>query len=457
MIKQVFERDELQRYVDAFSAKLDAPQLQDVTARAAAQVEGQGSADEKLRSALPADGVGPPSSGGKAADSVPFLAREPVVSLLQSSLEGALREQGVHDATPKHRGLLSQIVHTAESLLHPMRYGPTDDEWVIQIAKATLERLAAGNHAFNPLPAPTHEIADDARVVVVGDWGSGLPRAKAVAGFMAEEVAEARAHGREAHVVHLGDVYYSGTRDEYRRNVLADGMWPVTAAQAGEGVTSWSLNGNHDMYGGGFGYFETLLADERFAAQRSPDGAGTSFFQLSSPSWDFVGLDTAWDPDVLADGHFGVLEDPQAKFVASVAQQSQRKLMLLSHHQLFSVYDRSSADVGKTLAAKLAPTLDSSAVTAWLWGHEHRCMAFSDTRGVKFARCIGHGGLPVLMNHAAGDAVPKPGEWEERGFLEERDERWARFGFAILDLAGGRIDVRYRDDEGTTTRSEQIA
>ena len=49
-------------------------------------------------------------------------------------------------------------------------------------------------------------------------------------------------------------------------------LWPVTADQAGAGVTSWSLNGNHDMYSGGFGYFQTLLADPRFAAQRSPDG-----------------------------------------------------------------------------------------------------------------------------------------------------------------------------------------
>ena len=46
-------------------------------------------------------------------------------------------------------------------------------------------------------------------------------------------------------------------------------LWPVTAAQARAGVTSWSLNGNHDMYGGGFGYFETLLADPRFVTQRS--------------------------------------------------------------------------------------------------------------------------------------------------------------------------------------------
>jgi Calcineurin-like phosphoesterase len=456
MIAQVFDRNEMQRYVEGLRDKLDAPELEDVSARAAEKVAGEGTPSQKLRAALPAAGAGRPSSGGEEADNVPFMASEPMVSLLQSSLESALREHGVRDETPKHRDLLCEIIHTAESLLHPVRYGPLDDEWVIQVAKSMLERIADGNHPFNPVPS-RHEISDDARVVVVGDWGTGLPRARAVAGFMAEEIADARAHGREAHVVHLGDVYYSGTDEEYLRNVLAAGLWPVSLEQSREGVSSWALNGNHDMYGGGFGYFNTMLGDERFALQRSTDGRATSFFQLISPCWDFVALDTSWDTDVLSDGILGVLEDPQADFVASVAGKPGRKLMLLSHHQLLSVYDSDCDQVGRTLAAKLAPTLDAGAVTAWLWGHEHRCMGFALAGSVRFPRCIGHGGVPVLMNHAADEPVPPPGEWEERAFLESRGEHWARFGFAILDLAGDQIQVRYRDDQGTTTRTEVFA
>ena len=120
---------------------------------------------------------------------------------------------------------------------------------------------------------------------------------------MQEEIAGALAEGREAHAVHLGDVYYSGLPSEDQRRFLA--YWPVTAAQAASGVTSWSLNGNHDMYSGGYGYFGTLLADPRFAAQHSPDGQPTSFFRLTSPSWDFVALDTSWDQNVLSTGAVG--------------------------------------------------------------------------------------------------------------------------------------------------------
>ena len=50
---------------------------------------------------------------------------------------------------------------------------------------------------------------------------------------MAEEVADALAHGREAHVIHLGDVYYSGLPSEVQQHVLA--CWPVTPEQAGPG------------------------------------------------------------------------------------------------------------------------------------------------------------------------------------------------------------------------------
>jgi hypothetical protein len=201
------------------------------------------------------------------------------------------------------------------------------------------------------------------------------------------------------------------------------------------------------MYGGGFGYFDTLLADARFKLQRSSDGKATSFFRLTSPSWDFVALDTSWNPNVFAFGKAGVLQDPQSEFVASIANESSRKLMLLSHHQLTSVYD--TGDVDGALAAKLARTLSSGRVTAWLWGHEHRCMGFNAAGGVQFARCLGNGGVPVLA-HAADAPIPAPGLWEGRSFLEDKGERWARFGFATLDLEADRIKIRYRDDQGVS-------
>ena len=453
MIEQAYDRDSVRRYVAAVRGVVGSDQLGEATAAAAQVIPGEGDPQAKVRAVLPGPGTADVSSGGAEGQMVPYLSREPAVSLVQSAVSGALREQGVVDRTPLDRSLWLTITHTAEALLHPGTFSPADPDWVIKIARSMLSHLARGNHPFNPRPAE-HAISDSARLVVVGDWGTGLPRARAVASYMAEEVADALACGREAHVIHLGDVYYSGLPSEIRQHVLA--CWPVTPEQARAGVTSWSLNGNHDMYSGGFGYFETLLGDPRFAGQHSADGAPTSFFRLAAPSWDFVGLDTSWDTDVMSKGASGVLEDPQAGFVAEIARETPgRKLVLLSHHQLMSVYE--PADLGPVLPAKLGPVLDSGRVAAWWWGHEHRCMGFEAAHGVRFPRCLGHGGVPVLQTYAAGDPVKPPGVWEAAGFLEDTDgDCWARFGFAVLDLDGSQMQVRYRDDRGAEIRREVI-
>jgi hypothetical protein len=53
-------------------------------------------------------------------------------------------------------------------------------------------------------------------------------------------------------------------------------------------------------------------------------------------------------------------------------------------------------------------------------------------------------------------AIPPPGLWEESGSFEENALSWHKFGFAVLDLDGSQAQIRYRDDDGTQTRIEQI-
>jgi hypothetical protein len=463
VISDFTDRDEVGRFVAELRERLEAGDL-DEHAAAATRAIGGDTSDPvgAMLAALPAGGAGDPSSGGADVDS-PFFSREPIVSLMQTSLEIAARDGGiVHE--PEHRGRFGHIAGLVEELDEkhlPAKFSTHDPGWVAMIGAATLERLAKGNHPFNRVPAEYEVKEDDARIVVVGDWGSGLPRARAVAGYMAEEVTEALAGGRPVHVVHLGDVYYSGDPDEIRRRVLAEGMWPVSADQCRAGAGSWALNGNHDMYGGGWGFFETLLGDARFARQRSPDGQPTSFFRISTPSWDLVGLDTSWDPRVLCKGLTGGLADPQGDVLRGWAAESERRLMLLSHHQFVTAYD--PGDIGTVIGSKLQPLLASRRIAAWLWGHEHRCMSFDgkDT-GIPFTSCIGHGGIPIPAS-PDGARIPPPGLWQipmpgdRNGVFEENAKTWNKFGFAVVDLAGPKATIRYRDDEGIQRGYEQIA
>jgi hypothetical protein len=83
-------------------------------------------------------------------------------------------------------------------------------------------------------------------------------------------------------------------------------------------------------------------------------------------------------------------------------------------------------------------------------------MGFGPTGGVKFPRCLGHGGVPVLA-HAPATPIPPPGLWEAREFLEVRGKDWARFGFTVLDFEGQTIHVRYRNELGHETRTETMS
>jgi Calcineurin-like phosphoesterase len=446
------DKNELRKYVGKVRDSLDDPRLQDVIQRAAAQVPGDAAPRDKIAGLLSPDIDAMASSGGEP-EGLPYLSRAPLVSMVQSHLEDALSEAGVPDPDA-HAGPLSRVVHAVERDLHiaPGSFMPDDPDWYVFIAKGVLERLAEGNAPFNETPAEYDGLADDARLVVVGDWGTALPRARHVAVLMQEKIAEALAGGRQVHVLHLGDVYYSGLESEDKGRFLD--LWPVTPEQAAAGVTSWSLNGNHDMYSGGIGYFGTLLRDPRFQAQRSPDGKPTSYFRLRSPSWDFVGLDTAWDSDVTSAGHVGVLQDPQGRYVARTAAESPRRLVLFSHHQLVSFYDQ--ADLGPALPAKLAPVLHGDRVTAWWWGHEHRAIAYAAASGVRYPRCLGNGGVPILP-----DADPPAGStpvitWHSTRSVREDGQHRTRFGFAVLDLQPDRIEAAYVDDDGHVPYRETI-
>src|SRR5258708_10103939 len=94
--------------------------------------------------------------------------------------------------------------------------------------------------------------------------------------------------------------------------------WPVKLAEK-DMISSWSLNGNHDMYSGGHAYFDYLLKEPRFA----PWHKGSSFFSLYNDNWDIFGLDTAYEDA----GLYG----DQAGWIARTRREAPTKSLFLSH------------------------------------------------------------------------------------------------------------------------------
>jgi hypothetical protein len=383
----------------------------------------------------------------------------------------------------------SPVVSLAQSALHDereARQAPDDDEAdgpIEGIAGSIFARLLEGSHAFCDTPARA-DLGTRVRLVVVGDWGTGREDAARVGAQARRFLEQSQA---PAHLVHLGDTYYSGTPREARRNVLAP--WPVPEDEAGL-FGSWALNGNHDMYSGGHGLFDVTLGDPRFVRQRAGVDP-TTWFVLSSAGWNIVGLDTAWEHPALLvrgdqlfiEGDLGHLHGRQADVLAECAADD-RRLLVLSHHQLFSAYDEAHFTFGSDRAAatpmaeELAGVLAEREIDAWFWGHEHDCLGYEEHfGGVRFARAIGHGGVPTLVRRTPAtpvggghpEYVVKPDwregdsdalravAWEYRGARRDDDGReLCKRGFAVLDIDGRDLRVSYVDDEGEVWLTETL-
>jgi hypothetical protein len=393
-----------------------------------------------------------------------FFSHDPIISIAQSAIEQSLLAADKHRIANGQPSLLEQPTQADDrrggvapspitgaricGLVESRRaadgrrlfgaFSQTDPRWIASW-------IAEGVAKFrNPLkfpkdPAPPVALRDKARLVLVGDWGSGVPRALKVANAMKPWIADGQRDGFETHVVHLGDVYYSGWAGEYRDRFLK--YWPVQTSDAAA-IASWSLNGNHDMFSGGHDFFGTLLTDRRFARQK-----GSSWFSFTHKHWEILGLDTAFaDHDLCGDQPQWVID--------KLSGAKPRKGMLLSHHQLFSAYEHD----GPKLAEKLHGVLEAGLVRAWFWGHEHRCAFYAPHLGVEYARCIGHGGVPVYQFRTDNDPYKYPATYEFRDAFRTfplSPERWALFGFAVLDLApDGNASVSYVNENGTVHKTE---
>jgi predicted phosphodiesterase len=225
----------------------------------------------------------------------------------------------------------------------------------------------------HPIVRPTttapDAIPDVCTIAMTADWGTGLYGAPKIAEQM-------RKVGGYELLVHLGDVYYSGTEDEVQQRYLD--LWPRDA-----GKRSIAVNSNHEMYSGGFGYFKLALP---------AIGQKSSYLALQNANWLLVVLDTAYvDHD---------MDNEQVAWLNLVIRQSTdanggtpKKLALFSHQQLFSRLDNQ----GPKLQNALRHLLDAKAITVWYWGHEHQCVIYDrhSSFGV-LGRCLGNGGIPEV-------------------------------------------------------------
>ncbi len=372
---------------------------------------------------------------------VVFIAGHPKTSFFQSVVAHCVDPLLSTDEL----GRPNPLEHWVDEVRNLYRqFGPCDPRWM----EIRLSELL--NHQDHPFVQPPEEptaIADTAEVILVGDWATALPQALNVSRAIRTRLEDGPPI--ERHVIHLGDTYYCGLREEYEHRFLAH--WPVVP---GSVVSSWSLNGNHDMYSGGHGYFKTLLGDRRFRGQQ-----GSSNFLLRNNYWQVVGLDSAHqspDNPSLSAGQQSWLRQT----VTGEARAS-RQTVLLSHHQAFTAFGDTT--VSGKLATDVANALGGVGVAGWFWGHEHRCTVYeADVRAPDYNRVaaytatIGHGGVPQLL-----DIDGRPittvneellsvdrGAWQFDGRYTVDEDTWTLGGYAVLSFDQQRLEATFFDENG---------
>jgi hypothetical protein len=168
-------------------------------------------------------------------------------------------------------------------------------------------RDAEPHEILRPANDDPEPFPDNARVFVCGDWGTGAYGAPVIAGTINED------QGRFNLLLHLGDIHYSGQPAEVLTLFLD--IWPKRPD-----AISRTLNGNHDMYSGGFRYFDPALPK---LEQKS------SYFAFQDKEWTLVCLDPAHKDNNL--------DEEQTRWVTGVVKSAgRRKVLLFSHHPLLS-------------------------------------------------------------------------------------------------------------------------
>ncbi len=243
--------------------------------------------------------------------------------------------------------------------------------------------------AMQPLPMKSGAV-----VALLSDWGTGT----AAATQLLEQVA---AHNPDV-LIHLGDIYYSGTAGECVNNFEA--IVKKVFNRPASPVSVFTLAGNHDMYSGGEGYYGLLQR-----LNPPPCVQPASFFCLRSGDnkWQFVAMDTGLHDDdpFNVDTVLTFLNPDEESWHAARIAEFPGKTILLSHHQLFSALAPIGPLNAEGASEPVNPYLQTSYVrfaeaaqqniAAWFWGHEHTLTIYQDDTLAR-GRCIGHGAIPVL-------------------------------------------------------------
>ena len=334
------------------------------------------------------------------------------------------------------------------------KFGGCDPQWAEVIIEYVKNRVGSVH-----IPYRVHNTLDDfvisgarfpenAKIAILGDWGTGDEEARRVLNQIAAKNPDV--------VIHLGDVYYSGTEHEFQnyfypiwRDVLGlpNVPWGGKLGDLTSRPSTFTLSGNHDMYAGGGPYYTVL----------DMIGQPASYFCLRNSNWQFIALDTGkHDADPTAAGKdVTFLEPTEVTWLKhQMATAGGRKTVLLSHHQLYTAFENEKIGDGFVNQKLLDDTADIlPQVTAWFWGHEHNLVIFEKFQNV-LGRCVGHGAFPVGRDEL-GKVNPEI-KIKDVELGLDRSGGLFQHGYVIVELKGDQAAAAYFQFDPGTGQEKRI-
>jgi hypothetical protein len=330
------------------------------------------------------------------------------------------------------------------------KFGNCDPKWREAIESYVRNKVAAQHIPYRPYNQITDYVLEDrlpenALIALLADWGTGEDVAKGMLKRIAARKPDV--------VIHLGDVYYSGTELEFQNYFYAIWQpifglpklkWNTKATGPASKPVTFTLSGNHDMYAGGAPYYTTI----------DMLGQPASYFCLRNKSWQLIALDTGLhDSNPTSAGSTTYLEDTEVMWLKDkLATKNGRKTVLLSHHQLFTGYKEEEME-GSAVNQKLLPQVRDMLpdVAAWFWGHEHNLVIFENYLGL-LGRCIGHAAFPVpTSDRHTRNSVPV-----KLALVGDPKEADFPHGYVMMQLKGNSATATYLQYDPNSNTDTQV-
>lgn len=323
------------------------------------------------------------------------------------------------------------IVTPDGSIIATSKYNLADYHWAVAALEyLNLKHLHIGLEYFSPFPGNPQTVTvpddvDELRIVVVGDWGTGVWQDGDQSQCPSEAVLSAikNLDPQPHYIIHLGDVYYAGTES------LGEGQLLFPGEENNNFVKLWhpgllgsfTLNSNHEMYNGANGLFKDALGWNKSPQFSGPFSLqkGASYFALEFADWILFGLDSGYydESSLFMDGSIGNDTDTQQRdFLRSfdlTGANKNKKVMVMTHHTGMDTYGKTLNNplwdqVCEALGPKSSDGSWSRTPDMWYWGHIHNGIVYSNESAAgdsTLCRCMGHGALPF----GNGYALHQPG------------------------------------------------